>query len=310
MQTCMPAAKLSPNGATPGGGVRCGSNSAASGPNSSGSRLSACRSITTVAALGDLDARNSAVTGASARRMPGRARRVEPHRLVDAALHEQRVLAGGRASPGCPSSQPRRWSMDRTNAVALVCAPASRKKATSRRMTSGGRPSSSPWRSRVVSTSRGTSTSSPPPPARAARRRRSDRRGEELGVPVLQRPRDARPLPVLVPRRVRERGALDEERRCSRRADAVSSAVPCGRSIPAVSAARLSISSWPRCTRSTLPAARYGRERPLGDLREQLPLVRSKTSRRNIRFSTRRRLRCSSPCRLTRTSAITTSPSS
>ena len=92
MQTCMPAAKLSPNGATPGGGVRCGENSAASGPNSSAQ----CGCAITVSALVRRSSRSTAPTpSSSSRSTPARSPRTQklwgertPRRVVTGVCAE------------------------------------------------------------------------------------------------------------------------------------------------------------------------------------------------------------------------------
>ena len=71
--------------------------------------------------------------------------------------NERSVFTSARSS-GCLSSQLKRLSSVRTNAVADVCAPARRKKAISFRMISSGRWSESSFLSNSVRMSFGSST--------------------------------------------------------------------------------------------------------------------------------------------------------
>ena len=142
-----------------------------------------------------------------------RARGLEPHRLVHAPLQEHRIGAGALEVVRSVAADLEDVVQGSTNAVALVCAPASRKKQISRSTTSGASGSSSSWRMSVVNTSWGSASSSSSPRSTSSsseRRRSIDGARNSTSKSARASATSAR-LARPVTGVVRQRGALDEQ---------------------------------------------------------------------------------------------------
>ena len=176
MHACMPRPKLKPHRGCPSATVRWGSNASAASPKIDGSRFAAIRSIVTWSPACRRTPLGSS-TSASAHRI---AIGLEGcNRMVSCTqrCRNARSVRASAAAAGFVTSNPKMLCNVRTNAVAEVCAPASRKKHVSRNTTSGGSSRLSRFLSRTVSTSRGRSSSSSSPAsncASAPRRRAID----------------------------------------------------------------------------------------------------------------------------------------